>query len=75
MRTAHWYKGIRMEIVMEEMKGAKIHVFETGSDSKVAFSLRYNFQYPPHLLKRAKEKIDKMLIEHGDIRKAYRKTG
>lgn len=64
MRTVHFYREIRMEIVMNEMKGAKIHVFESGSDSRVAKTFRYNFAYVPTLRAKAKEFIDQQLSKY-----------
>lgn len=72
MRTIHYYRGHRMDIVMEEMKGAKIHIFEYGSDSKVAKTFRWIFADVPVLRKKAKEYIDKELADNGEVRKKPR---
>jgi len=58
-----------MEIVMEPMKGAKIHIFESGSDSRVAKTFRWIYADVPVLRKKAKEYIDKELAETGFIKK------
>jgi hypothetical protein len=58
-----------MDIVMEEMKGAKIHIFESGSDSKVAKTFRWNFADVPVLRSKAKKFIDEQLAEVGIVLK------
>lgn len=64
MRTVHYYREIRMEIVMQDMKGAKIHVFESGSDSRVAKTFRWHYAYVPTIRAKAKKFIDEQLSKY-----------
>jgi hypothetical protein len=54
---------------MEDMKGAKIHIFESESETKVAKTFRYHFAHVSVLKQKAKEYIDKQLSEFGIVTK------
>lgn len=69
MRTVHYYREIRMEVVMDEMKGAKVHIFESGSKSSVAKTFRWRFAYLPVILAKAKNFVDYQLLNNGTILK------
>ncbi len=57
--SERYYKGRRILIKSRKGKGMKCHVFHREQD-KVDFTLRYRFILPETLLKKAKDKIDRL---------------
>lgn len=57
--TEYNYKGRKILIKSAERKGMRAHAFKEDG-SEVEFTLRFNFIKPDRLLRKVKDKIDKL---------------
>ena len=67
MISTYNYRGHHMKVVMRDMSGAKVHIFETGSVTRVARTFRWNFAEISEIKNKAHEYIDNQLKENGEV--------